>query len=99
MDIETKALAHEIGTAFQSAAQMGLSCYRPIANQILSGQITSPREIEHILDHMLDYCYDDEMLTLYRHICRHLIHRQPELVYNAVMNYKDAWDSDGGGGE
>ncbi|MDR2615681.1 MAG: hypothetical protein LBC28_03780 [Oscillospiraceae bacterium] len=99
MDIETKTLAREIGTAFQSAAQTGLSYYRPIVNQILSGQIMSPREIEHILDHMLDYCYDDEMLSLYKRICRRLMDKHPELVYNAVMNYRDVWDSDGGGEE
>jgi hypothetical protein len=28
MDTETKALAHEIGTALQSAAQLGISYYR-----------------------------------------------------------------------
>ena len=99
MDVETKALAREISTAFQLAARSGVSCCRPIANQILSGQITSPNEIEHILDHMLDYCYDAEMLSLYKRICRCLIHKHPELVYNAVMNYKDVWDSGGGDGE
>jgi hypothetical protein len=65
----------------------------------LSGQLTSPNEIEHILDHMLDYCYDAEMLSLYKRICRRLIHKQPELVYNAVMNYKYVRDCDGGDGE
>jgi hypothetical protein len=99
MDTEIKELAHEIGTVLQSAAQFGVSYYRPIAKRILSGQITSPNEIEHILDHMLDYCFDDEMLFLYKRICRHLIHKQPELVYNAVMNYKFVWDSDGDDGE
>jgi hypothetical protein len=99
LDIKIKAVAHEIGTAFQSAAQSGLSCYRPIANQILSGQLTSLNEIERILDNMLDYCYDAEILSLYKRVCRYLIHKQPELVYNAVMNYKDMWDCDGGDGE
>ena len=52
----------------------------------------------NILDHMLDYCYDAEMLVLYKCICRYLKDKQPELVYNAVMNYRDIWDSDGGDG-
>jgi hypothetical protein len=93
MDAEAKALADEIGTVFQSAAQFGISYYRPIAQKILSGQITSPNEIEHILDHMLDYCFDDEMLSLYKRLCRHLMCKHPELVYTAVMNYKYVWDS------
>jgi hypothetical protein len=94
MDEEIKTLAHEIGTMFQSAAQSGISHYRPIVHQILQGQITDPNEIEHILDYMLDYCFDDEMLSIYKSVCRHLFHKYPELVYNAVMNYKEVWDSD-----
>ncbi|MDR1690189.1 MAG: hypothetical protein LBS21_16525 [Clostridiales bacterium] len=99
MDEETKALAHEIGTMLQSAAQTGISYYRPIANKILSGQITSPHEIEHILDHMLDYCFDAEMLNIYKRICRRLMGKHPNLVYNAVMNYRDVWDNVEGDGE
>ncbi len=99
MDEEIKALAHEIGMMFQSAAQSGISYYRPIANQILSGQITDPNEIEHILDYMLDYCYDTEMLSMYKSVCRFLYYKHPELVYNAVMNYRNVWDSDEDTGE
>jgi hypothetical protein len=99
MDEDTKALAHEIGEALQSVAQSGIAHYRPIANQILRGQITNPNEIEHILDFMLDYCFDNEMLSIYKSICRHLFYIYPELVYNAVMNYRDVWDSDEDDGE
>ncbi len=93
---DTKTIAKEIGAALQSAAQTGFSFYRPIANQILSDRISSPREIEYILDHMLDYCYDVEMLLMYKQICRYLIHKHPDLAYNAVMNYKDVWDDNRG---
>jgi hypothetical protein len=43
---------------------------------------------------MLDYWFDDEMLSIYKSICRHLFYKHPELVYNAVMSYKEVWDSE-----
>ena len=99
MNVEIKKLANEIGAMFQSAAQLGISRYRPIANHILSEKLTDPNEIEYILDSMLDYCYDSEMLLMYKSICRRLIKKYPELVYNAIMNYKNVWNSEEGDSE
>jgi hypothetical protein len=67
--------------------------------QIINGEISDPKEIELTLDYMLDYCYDDKVLALYRRVCRSLYDQYPEIVYNAVMNYKDVWDSSDDGGE
>ncbi|MDR0500029.1 MAG: hypothetical protein LBG97_02120, partial [Coriobacteriales bacterium] len=61
---EIQALAHEIGTLFQDNARLGLTHYRPIAMQIINGEISDPKEIELTLDYMLDYCYDDKVLAL-----------------------------------
>ncbi len=89
---EIKALAHEIGTFMQASAQKALEHYRPIAEQIIKGEKTDLNEIELFLDYMLDFCYDNEVLELYKRICRCLYSKHPELVYTAVMNYRDVWD-------
>jgi len=90
---ELKALAYEIGTLLQSSAQQGLLYYRPIAARIISGEMSDPREIERTLDFMLDFCYEDKMLQLFKRVCRSLLAKYPALVYNAVMNYKEVWDN------
>jgi hypothetical protein len=96
---ENKTLAHDIGTLLQSSARQGLLHYRPIVAKIINGEMDDPKEIELTLDYMLDYCYYDEVLTLYKSVCRSLYDKHPALVYNAVMNYKEVWDSDEHGGD
>jgi hypothetical protein len=96
---DIKTLAHDIGALLQESAQQGLAHYRPIASRIISGDISDPKEIELTLDYMLDYCYDDKVLALYKRVCRSLYCKHPEIVYAAVMNYKEVWDSDADGGD
>jgi len=91
---DIKTLANGIGTAFQSMARRGLAIYTPIVNDILNEKISAPAEIERYLESMLDFCYDDEVLLLYKKVCRFLYPKYPQLVNSAVMNYKEMWDSD-----
>jgi hypothetical protein len=66
--------------------------YKPFAEEITSGKITAEHEIAHIMDGMLDFCNFDNMLDLYKRVCRSLINNYPQLVVDYVQAYRDIWD-------
>lgn len=45
---------------------------------ILHTQNRDPRRIEHLLDGMLDFCFDPAMLALYKKLCRYYWDIDPE---------------------
>jgi len=72
--------------------EQGFAAYQPIALQIINGEITDRNEIELTLDYMLDFCGNSKMLTLYKQVCRSLVDEYPDIIYNAVMGYKEMYD-------
>jgi hypothetical protein len=97
IDVNRKNLTI-MGVSFSSVDNFE-AAVNTLGTVMFEGFAPSPKSIEHILDYMLDYCFDAEMLSIYKSVCRHLFYKHPELVYNAVMNYKEVWDSDDEGVE
>jgi hypothetical protein len=59
-----------------------------------SGKISGENDIGFQLDYMLDFCWDDSVLTLYKRILRSLYKKYPALVANYAYAYRDMWDND-----
>ena len=62
---------------------------------ILRSQSRDPRQIERLLDGMLDFCFDPAMLCLYKKLCRYYFEIAPEATASYVYAYREMWD-DGG---
>ena len=73
--------------------------FTPIAEDIISGKITGENNIGYQLDYMLDYCWDDTVLLLYKRILRNLYNKYPELVASYAYAYRDMWDNDDTGAD
>jgi len=43
---------------------------------------------------MLDYCWDDTVLILFKRILRNLYNKYPVLVATYAYAYRDMWDND-----
>jgi len=74
--------------------EQGYVAYRPIALDIINGKTTDRHEIELALDYMLDFCGNSKMLNLYKQVCRSLMDKHPDIVYDAVMGYKNMYDDE-----
>ena len=46
----------------------------------LNGRITEEREIERIMDGLVDFGDDPRLLELYKTLCRHVYYKYPALV-------------------
>lgn len=101
MEVEEKVFEKitEIAYEMKNLSVLAVNQYEPIVNKVLSGYITGEDEIAHIMDRMLDFCQFDNMLQLFKKLCRGIYHQYPSLVVDYIMIYKELWDSNEDDGE
>ena len=76
-------------------AKQPVLIYEPIVQQYIATNYKDSNQICHTLDFMLSFCFDDEMLPLYRKLCRHLYSFDVESTAFYVDAYREMWDEDG----
>ena len=69
--------------------------YQPIVSQYILDHSTDGDQIAFTLDFMLDFCFYEQMLALYRKLCRHLYSFAPALAVAYIDAYRERWDEDG----
>jgi len=75
-------------------AQQALEQYEPLVTHIISTQNKDVNHICYTLDFMLDFCYDEKMLLLYRRLCIYLKDIDPNATASYVQAYRDMWDEE-----
>lgn len=88
MDKEIMKIAEQLKTLSNVAVLQ----YTDIVNDILDEKIIDEQEIACIMDGMLDFCQFNEMLLLFKRVCRGLYLKHPGLVYNYILYYREMWD-------
>lgn len=68
---------------------------------VIAGRITGEREIERIMDGLLDFGDDTQFHALYKKLCRHVYHFYPQMVGEHVnlfrMQFEGIEDEDDNG--
>ena len=85
----------ELAAAAKQLARQAEQQYSLEVGAILQEQCRDPQRIEHVLDGMLDFCFDAEMLLLYKKLCRYYFKLDPEATVSYVYAYRDMWDETG----
>lgn len=62
--------------------------YSRLVEQVLSGRITEEREIERIMDGLVDFGDDPRLLELYKTLCRHIYYKHPALVKGHIALFR-----------
>ena len=75
MDMDTKAIVERI----QDISELSYNYYKPLVDSIIVEK-ASEKEVEHLLDYMLDVCHDDRMLNLFKKVCRLYYSLYPEMI-------------------
>jgi len=76
-------------------AKQAFQEYEPLVNNIIATQNKDVNHICYTMDFMLDFCFDDKMLLLYRRLCRYLLDIDPQATASYVQAYRDMWDEEG----
>ena len=80
--------------AREKLAKQAVAQFSVLVDDILRTQSSDQKLIEHALDGMLDFCFDDEMLLLYKKLCRHYFTFNPQATAFYVNSYRGMWDND-----
>lgn len=99
MKSETKSnkddLVKQIGAlakGTQKLARVAVRQYSAEVEAILREQSLDSSRIERCLDGMLDFCFDDGVLVLYKKLCRYYFDIDPEATVSYVQFYREMWD-------
>jgi hypothetical protein len=76
-------------------AKQALVQYQPIVEQFITENCQDSNRISYNLDFMLDFCFDAQMLMLYRKLCRHLYGIDPLAAADYINAYKAMFDEEG----
>ena len=87
MDMDTKAIVERI----QDISELSYNYYKPLVDSIIVEK-ASEKEVEHLLDYMLDVCHDDRMLNLFKKVCRRYHALYPEMIASEILVYKEWYE-------
>lgn len=88
-------LVQNIGTLadkMKDLAKQAVKQYSPEVAAIIKAQNHDVPRIERCLDYMLDFCFDDGMLLLYKKLCRHYYYINQAAAVSYVNAYREMWD-------
>ena len=87
-------IAGQINKLQQDAVRQTLAVYALDVEEIVCLKVKDCARIEGILDRLLDVAFDDEILKIYRKLCRHYWFINPEATAFYVQSYREMWDED-----
>jgi hypothetical protein len=82
----------ELTRRMRELAREAAPLYSVEVEAILNVRSRDSRRIERCLDGMLGFCFDDDMLLLYRKLCRYYFAIDPEATVSYVQAYREMWD-------
>ena len=72
---------------------MAYDAYLLLVDDICSRE-SSENEVEHLLDHLLDFAGEGRMLLLYKRVCRKYFYQYPVMVADHIHMWRDLYDEE-----
>lgn len=73
--------------------QQAYEIYLPLTEELCKHTV-SEDELEHHLDYILDYAFDERIVNLFKKICRNYLCIYPNCIKSYIEIYKEVWDSE-----
>ena len=90
-------LYSDVSKLAESILELGKSAlpiYKEFAEDVIYERIINIEQIERQLDFMVSYCFNDEILFLYKSILRKLYSKHPDTVQFYVQLYSDMFGNE-----
>ena len=84
----------ELASAVVNLARRAVAEYAPVVDALVENPSPDVSDIERMLDGLLDFCFDPEVLRLFKRLCRHYHRIDPAATAEYVASYRRMWDSD-----
>jgi hypothetical protein len=82
----------EIASRFSLLTKQAREEYKPLVYNIIDNNLKEDNEIQRILDGILDFCYDEKMLLLYRKLCKYYYDINPVVTIEYIGFYREIYD-------
>ncbi len=80
--------------SMQNLTHQAVQQYTPLVEALILSKTKDEYNIQHLLDGILDFCFDDKMLLLFKKLCRYYYYINPEATADYVHYYREMWDED-----
>ena len=87
-------LVQQILPLQQEAVRQTLAFYKSEVNLIVRMKIKDKERIEQTLDSLLDVAFDENVLKLYKKLCRHYYFIDPRGAAFYVQSYREMYDEE-----
>lgn len=84
----------DLAKSIQQLANDACAIYELQVNAIIEKQSKDLKQVEWLLTYMLDFCFYDNMLLLFKKLCRYVYDIDPRIAYYYVNAYREMWDED-----
>lgn len=82
----------ELVESIQQLYEQAFMFYSPIVEELCNRNDVSQKELEYELDSMLSFCQSEDILNLFKMLCRKFYKQYPETVASYIMTYKELYD-------
>ena len=72
---------------FQSSVDVAYVQFASFVDSVIFGRLTNIYTIEHTMDYMVGFGFDERIETLYEKLCRFLYPKYPQMIVNHVKGY------------
>jgi hypothetical protein len=79
----------------QGLARQAHAGYAAEVEAVIAARSRDAHRIEHFLDGILDFGFDDAMVRLFKRLCRYYYTLDPAATASYVHAYREMWDSEG----
>ncbi len=93
MDKELQELAKNIVAVQKEAAQQTLNYWKPEAENIIISKSKDIDKIEYTLDVLCEVAFDEEVLKIFKKLCRYYYSIDPLATAKHVEVYREMWDN------
>ena len=87
---DIRGIAKELQTIYSQAEIY----YTSAVNTVIQRQSNDTKEIEPLLDYMLDFADNEKILNLYRKLFRYYYKLNPQATAEYIQSYKELYDAD-----
>lgn len=87
-------IAGQLNRLQQDAVRQTLAVYAPEVEQIVRLKIRDHAHIEGIRDRLLDVAFDDDVLIIYKKLCRNYYFINPKATVFYVQSYREMWNEE-----
>ena len=94
MDKDLHDLAKSIVALQKEAVKQTLLVYKPKVELLINSSSSDKNAIEHTLDALCELAFDNEVLLLFKKLCRYYYTIDPVATAPQIQFYREMWDNE-----